>query len=164
MSSEFSAAKFSAAKFSAADVQLRMAQVRADLRRSTEGLKHNAERLTDWRYHVRRHPWLAMGVAGMVAFLAVPRRSKPMALDPDTIAQLAEQHRLVINPQEQPKGLGALNSLASAAGSALLRSGLAYLGQYVGHIVGGAAASRMSAQRPQPAERSEWTPGEDGRH
>jgi len=134
------------------------------LRRSTEGLKHNAERLTDWRYYVRRHPWLAMGAAGMVAFLAVPRRAKPMALDSDTIAQLAEQQRLVVKPQDTGKGLGVLNSLASTAGRALLRSGLAYLGQYVGHIVGGAAASRMSAPSPQPAERSEWTPREDGRH
>src|SRR5437763_1024954 len=66
---------------SVAEVQLRMAQVRADLQRSAEGLKHNAQTLTDWRYYVRQHPWLAVGAAGAVAFLAVPRRTKPVSLD-----------------------------------------------------------------------------------
>jgi len=65
------------AETSAAEIRQRMAQVRVDLQRSTEGLKHNAQTLTDWRYHVRRHPWLTFGAAGVVAFLAVPRRATP---------------------------------------------------------------------------------------
>src|SRR5436853_6473917 len=110
-----------ASEASPIELQQRMAQVRADLQRSTEGLKPKAQALSDWRYHVRRHPWLAFGAAGVVAFLAVPRRAKPIALDAGTVTRLAEQHRLVVQPEDAAGGrAGLLGSLAATAGNALL--------------------------------------------
>ena len=147
---------------SAAELQNRMAQVRADLQRSTQGLRHNAQTLVDWRYHVRQHPWLALGTAGVVAFLAVPRRPKPVSLDPETVARLAEQQRLVVQPKEAAAGGSSLlASLATTAGNAMLRTGLAYLGQQVGQMVSAAVAAR--AARPERRQRSNGAPLEDGR-
>src|SRR6478736_4691247 len=109
------------AETSAAEIRQRMAQVRANLLRSTDGLKHNAQTLTDWRYHVRRHPWLTLGAAGVVAFLAVPRRAAPAPspVDAETLARLAEQRRVVVAPAESRSGgPSLLNSLATTAGNA----------------------------------------------
>jgi hypothetical protein len=133
-----------ASDLSAADVQQRMAQVRADLHRSTERLKDDVQSLSDWRYHVRQHPWVALGAAGMVAFLAVPRKAKPASLDAEALSRLAQQHRLIVQAPDATKGGSLLGSLAATMSKALLRAGLAYFGQQLGQVVGAAVATRTS--------------------
>ncbi len=59
------------------NIPRRMAQVRGELGRTAGNLSvqaHDLKReLLDWRYYVRRHPWVALGMAAALGYLAVPR-------------------------------------------------------------------------------------------
>jgi hypothetical protein len=136
------------------EVRQRMARLRADLHRSAEGLKHDVRTLTDWRYHVRQHPWLVFGASGLVAFLAVPRRTQPVSLDAASVACLTERRRLAVQSKRAARGGKSLfGSLVTMAGHALLRSGLAYLGQHAGQLIGSTVASRSMADRRNRSPR-----------
>jgi hypothetical protein len=56
------------------EIQRRMAQVRHELHEEVREAVKGAQSLTDWRSHVRHHPWLALGAAAAVGYLIVPRR------------------------------------------------------------------------------------------
>src|SRR5262249_32153022 len=101
----------------------------------------------DWRYHVRRHPWVALGAAGVVAFFAVPRKAKPASLDAEALARLAEQQRLIVQAPDATKGGSLLGSLAATVSKALLRAGLAYFGQQLGQVIGAVVAARTTAEK-----------------
>jgi hypothetical protein len=56
------------------EIQRRMAQVRHELHEEVREAVKGAQSLTDWRSHVRNHPWLATGAAATLGYLIVPRR------------------------------------------------------------------------------------------
>jgi hypothetical protein len=55
-------------------VEDQMALVRARLRRDGEACQQAKEHWSDWRTHVRAHPWLACGVAAALGYVLVPGR------------------------------------------------------------------------------------------
>ena len=70
------------------EIQRQMAQVRHELHQEAREMVKGAESLTDWRSHVRHHPWLALGAAAAVGYLIVPRRRQEPA---PTIVAVAPQ-------------------------------------------------------------------------
>lgn len=57
-----------------------MALVRARLRRDGAECQQAKERWTDWKTHVRAHPWLACGAAAALGYVLIPaRHSAPFA-------------------------------------------------------------------------------------
>lgn len=54
------------------DLENRMAAVRARLHQESLACQRARERWTDWRTHVKAHPWLACGVAAIVGYAVVP--------------------------------------------------------------------------------------------
>lgn len=109
-----------------------MAQVRRNLVEEADQIAEHARTVTDWRYYVRTYPWASMAVAAAVGYIVVPRRLEVLTPDPDTLARLARQDRLVVKPKaeaEPKKGLpGTLFTFLS---SMVIRGALAAIGQQV---------------------------------
>lgn len=129
------------------EVRDRMARVRADLRHSAAQLREDAQSLADWRYYVRRYPWISAAAAGAVGYLIVPRRKEQVTPDPKALAEWARQQRLVVQPQERPAASsGLISSLTSTLGRTLLRSALAYAGQHFGQVLAAKMANAPPGQ------------------
>jgi len=137
-----------------AELQRRMAQVREDLQRNSARLKENAQTLADWRYYVRRYPWVSLAAAGAIGFLLVPKRTKPATPSAVALAQLAQQHGFVLQPKSKAGASnGLFSGLASTLTKTLLRAGIAYAGQHVGQLIAGrlAATAEAKSDQDQPA-------------
>jgi hypothetical protein len=61
------------------EIQRRMAQIRRELHENVRDAVEGAQSLTDWRSHVRHHPWLTLGAAAAVGYLIVPKRREQPA-------------------------------------------------------------------------------------
>lgn len=128
---------------SAEEVQAQMRQVRCELREDVQDFVESARVLTDWHYYVRTYPWLCLGAAAAVGYLIIPTRIHYVRPDPATLAELARQHKVVVQPTKESKPktgiLAAATALAVNAlmqgGMSLARQGLAnYLdGQFKAH-------------------------------
>jgi hypothetical protein len=61
------------------EIQRRMAQIRRELHEDVRSAVEGAQSLTDWRSHVRHHPWLTLGAATALGYFIVPRRREEPA-------------------------------------------------------------------------------------
>jgi hypothetical protein len=116
----------------AEQLRRQMAQVRRDLVDEADQIAESARTITDWRYYVASYPWASMAVAAAVGYIAVPRRLEIVQPDPDTLAKLARQERLVVKPKaeaEPKKGLAG--TLFTFLSSMVIRGALAAIGQQV---------------------------------
>jgi hypothetical protein len=123
------------------NIQRQMADIRERLHQHVEDIVEDARTLVDWRHYVREYPWICFGAAAALGLFVVPRRLEIMRPDAETLAQLARQERLVIEPKAQVKKeeRGAVGALLAWAGGMLLRTGMQYAGQQL------AASFRQSA-------------------
>jgi hypothetical protein len=129
-------------------------EIRAELRRTrgrlivdATAVAGGARELADWRYYVRRYPWAALGVAGALGYLAIPRRLEIMSPDARTLEQLAKRNKLVVEarpPAAQKTSL--MDTVLTMTGNVLLRAGTAYMGQQIGKLFGETAADAPSRE------------------
>lgn len=61
------------------EIRERMALIRVNIEEHSVEVKAQTEALSDWRYYVRRYPWLSVGSAAVLGYSIVPRRSNPDA-------------------------------------------------------------------------------------
>jgi hypothetical protein len=61
------------------EIRRAMAQIRRELHEDMQGVVAGAEAASDWRYYVRRYPWVALGAAAALGFLVVPKRKRSAA-------------------------------------------------------------------------------------
>src|SRR5688572_27832508 len=61
---------------SADDIVKRMQLVRRHVGEDVKGIVETAKTLSDWRYHVKHHPWILLGGAVAMGFLVAPKRRK----------------------------------------------------------------------------------------
>jgi hypothetical protein len=73
---------------SAEDIVKRMQNLRREVSDDVKGIVQSARTLTDWRYHVRHHPWLCAGLALGAGFLLVPRKRAIPKADARQLAEL----------------------------------------------------------------------------
>lgn len=93
-----------------ADLRRQMSHVRRELHHDFQGVSQQAQRLTDWRHYVRSSPLLSTGIAILAGYLAVPRKLQIDSVDPDDLAKLAKQQRIVVESQPKAaakKGVGS---------------------------------------------------------
>jgi hypothetical protein len=129
-------------------------EIRAELRRTrgrlivdATAVAGGARELADWRYYVRRYPWAALGVAGALGYLAIPRRLEIMSPDAKTLERLAKKNKLVIEskpPAAQKTSL--MDTLLTMTGNVLFRAGTAYAAQKIGKLFGETAADAPPSQ------------------
>jgi len=91
---------------SADDIAKRMQDLRREVSADVKGIVRSAKTLTDWRYHVRHHPWLCVGLALGAGFLVVPRRKHLPGADARQLAELLRKYNVALQPQ--PAGSGGL--------------------------------------------------------
>lgn len=119
----------------AEDVCRQMAQIRRDFREDVHEIVETAHRYADWKYHVRSHPWVFLGVAAAVGYLIVPPRLEIRSPDYKTLKKLAEKNHLVVEANPQPTARsGFLGSAMSFVGNLLIRQSLALAGQKLGEL------------------------------
>lgn len=133
------------------EIQRRMAQLREDLQCRARRLRENAATLTDWRYHVRRHPWVTVGVGAALGYLVIPkRRSTAQAV----AAEASTTQR------STPQSKGILAAAGTAVAGVLMRMALTYAKQRFGNVVADFAAKAQAgaAQRPTTDSSASYAP------
>ena len=143
-------AKPTAAEIS--EIQRRMAQVRHELHAEVREAVQGAQSLTDWRSHVRHHPWLALGAAAAVGYLIVPRRRHEPAPTIVAVTPHAASAALPSPAAAEPKkkkrwGLigSAVGLLAPIAVRAAQNYAIQYLEQWIAAQPPGGGASLFGA-------------------
>jgi len=87
-----------------------MAMVRRELSADIKGVTAQAKALTDWRQYVKHAPWISIGIAAAAGFMVVPRKLNMKTVDPDAIAKLAKQHRVVVESKPKAAAKAGLSS------------------------------------------------------
>lgn len=128
---------------SAEEVQQQMRQVRCELGDDVQEFVDSARTLTDWHYYVRSYPWLCLGAAAAVGYLVIPTRVHYVRPDPATLAELARQHKVVVQPTQDSKPKqGIVAAVAALATNALLQGGMALARQGLSNYLDGQLKSR----------------------
>jgi hypothetical protein len=93
------------------NIQDHMAQIRREVDQTVGDIAGQVDdlrrQLADWRYYVRRYPWVAVAGAAAVGYLIVPKRvPRTVHPDPESLAALSREGRLTI--RQKPTTLQAL--------------------------------------------------------
>ena len=113
------------------NIQDRMAQIRREVDETVDDIAFHARdltrQLTDWRYYVRRYPWVVAAGAAAVGYLIVPKRlPRIVQPDPETLAALSREGRLSI--QQKPTAVQTLASVGlNQLSTVVMRSAANYL-------------------------------------
>ena len=117
-------------------IRFRMQRIRQHMDDDVDGLMANAQQLMDWKYHVRRHPMAAIAVAALAGYLLVPKPrakvEKRVYLDRDGARELASHNDRIILEESEGASPSLFKSASIMAANALVRAGLAYMGQQIG--------------------------------
>ncbi len=106
---------------SADDIVRRMQLVRRDVGDDVKGIVETARTLSDWRYHVKHHPWILLGGAIALGFLVAPKRRKIPGDEAKELAALLKKYNVgVTSPTSAGKGFAA--SMLSIAAPFVMRS------------------------------------------
>jgi hypothetical protein len=115
------------------EIQRQMAQVRRELHEEVREAVKGAQSLTDWRSHVRNHPWLATGAAATLGYLIVPRRHHEpvptiVAMSPPTASAAAP---LSATAEPKKTRLGVVGSAFALLAPIAVRAAQNYAIQYL---------------------------------
>jgi len=93
------------------NIQDHMAQVRREVDQTVgeiaNQVHHMKQQLGDWRYYVRRYPWVVAAGVAAIGYLIVPARTpRTVHPDPESLAALSREGRLTI--RQKPAALQAL--------------------------------------------------------
>ena len=93
---------------SADEIVKRMQDVRREVGVDVQGIRESAKTLSDWRYHVKNHPWMCVGAAAALGFFVVPKRKAVPTEDAKELVDLLKKHNLNAGPMPAAsKGLAA---------------------------------------------------------
>lgn len=131
---------------SAETIRKEMQHVRREIADDMHDVVESTRQMTNWRSYVNRYPLVCLGAAAAVGFMIVPKRVEIVSPDVDALLRLAKKNKLVVNnePTAQAKS-GFAGAMLGLVGNAVLRAGIAYVGQNLGKVSGGAAAAQHEA-------------------
>jgi hypothetical protein len=114
-------------------VRKRMEQLRAELDQQWGDIAASARTLFDWRYYVRRYPWVCVAGAAALGFLIVPVRAKTTRLSEEQLREIARQARVVVDMPKRASGiLGMAAPLATMLAGAAARAAVAHFQKQLG--------------------------------
>ena len=136
------------------EIRQRMNALRGSLDLDVEQVATSVRAKTDWRYYVRNYPWLTIAAATAVGYLVVPRRVErveKIISDPDTLARLAKQEKLVVSKKARAQAgsdsiMSKLLAVALAAGS---RAAIGYVSGKLGSTLSGSNARKQEGRTQQ---------------
>ena len=121
LSVEITAAEPAAEVVMTADeIQEQMATTRRQIHDRSDEVVTQTKELSDWRFYVRRHPWVSVTAAAVIGFAIVPGRAKTTDGDPDD--------------QGEDSKVDVLRSMVSATAK---RAAMAHLSRTLGDVFGG---------------------------
>lgn len=131
------------------EIRRSMQQIRGGLKQDVEGIRVQARRLADWHYYLTRFPLASIATAAAIGFLVIPKRPRVVQADAETLAQMAKDHRLVVQTVGgEPERKGIMGLLSSAIAAGLLRYGKSYATAQLQQLVRGVAAGKARRQVP----------------
>ncbi len=95
-------------------IKQRMAEIRTDLPYSADVARARVQQLTDWRYHLSRHPLPIVAAAVVAGYLLVPRKRVP-----DRV--IVHRDSAIQADVKKPVERGMFAGIAAAVGTMLLR-------------------------------------------
>jgi hypothetical protein len=134
-------------QLSAEEIRRLMDVVRHRMSGEAANVAVSAKRLADWRFYLHEFTGPVLAAAGVVGFLLVPKKQKPIA-DMDQLQAVAEKKGWIIDPSTvQPtRKPSLLDTGLTLAGNMLLRAGIAFAGQQVGKVFGHQMADQTTEE------------------
>lgn len=130
----------------AEQIRQQMAVIRREVQSDVGEIVEDAQTLLNWRFYVKRYPWVCLSAATAIGYLVVPKRLEVMSPDAETLQKLAKKNRLVVKQKPEAHARGGLGgAVFTMLANTLLRAGVAYLGQQSGKVLGTQAARQPSA-------------------
>lgn len=124
----------------AAHIEREMERLRQTLDYHAEGLVDSAKTLTDWKYYAKSHPWLFLGTAAAVGFLAVPKvPQKEMHVE--KAAGWLPQRVVVKEPPQKQANRGVAVAILGLLANAVIKAGI------------GMATQKLSSAMRPPVDR-----------
>jgi hypothetical protein len=108
---------------SAEEIVKRMQHVRRDVGDDVKGIVETARTLSDWRYHVKHHPWLCVGLALALGFLVVPKRKRIPSAEAKELISLLKKYNVGVTTPPASAG-GLLRTVISLAAPAVARTAM----------------------------------------
>jgi len=108
---------------SAEEIVKRMQHVRREVSDDVKGIVQTAKTLSDWRYHVKHHPWLCVGLALALGFLVVPKRKRIPTQEAKELIALLKKYNVGVTAPSSSAG-GLLRTLVGVAAPALARTAM----------------------------------------
>jgi hypothetical protein len=112
-----------------------MARVRSHLANDVGEVVEQAKELTDWRSHVRRHPWLFAGAAAAIGFMIVParRRRGDFSAEANGVRAVLGKEAHEMSTASRTKS--ALHPLLNAAAGSVMRSLMTMAGHQIQNML-----------------------------
>jgi hypothetical protein len=117
-------------------IRRQMKSIRQELGDDVKGIVDGARQLSDWRYYVRRHPWLCVGSAFALGVLAVPGRRKP-----------SDEKMEKILDQLRTSGLAAAAMRSAPPAGGLAARAISIAGPFLARQLAGLVAQQMGGKR-----------------
>jgi len=102
------------------EIKEQMATTRRQIHERSDEVLTSTKELTDWRFHVRRHPWVSVTAAAVIGYAIVPGRTQTTDGDPDD--------------QSDDSKADVLRSMLAATAK---RAAMAHLSRTLGDVFGG---------------------------
>ena len=144
-----------------------MAVLRERMDDEFDDVIENAQVLGDWKFYVRKYPWICLAGAAAAGFVVVPGRSKtPYGIQtmrtPGTVDRGAVDKRVATKPGEETQPPSPGGAFKSMVVNMLMRTAVTYAGRRLGAFLtdgleaggrdaGGRDAGGRDAGRP-PSE------------
>ena len=114
-------------ELTAEQIRERMREIRRDLRADVKGIVVHASHMFDWKSYVRSFPWGSLAAAAIVGYLIVPRRTKVVQPDAETLEALVrEQQKFVTPPTPPPPQRSMIGALMPVVGGMVARMAIDY--------------------------------------
>lgn len=135
-------------QLSARELRQLMDVVRHRMSGEAANVATSAKRLTDWRFYIHEFTGPLLATAGLVGFLLVPKKQKPIA-DLEALQRVAEKKGWIVDPSavSPMRKPSLLETGMNLAGNMLLRAGIAFAGQQVGKVFGHEMADQTSQEQ-----------------
>ncbi|RIK88579.1 MAG: hypothetical protein DCC67_00580 [Planctomycetota bacterium] len=131
------------------DIRRRMQQVRQTAACEVKEIVDSAKTLTDWRYHIKRHPWVCMGAAAALGYLVVPRKKHVRSEEAKELAALLKKYNVGVSAPAESSNKGMMKTMIGAAVPMLARTAVKVAQQ---RMAGGGLSGLLGAKPPETAD------------
>ncbi|MCA9136948.1 MAG: hypothetical protein KDB00_09315 [Planctomycetales bacterium] len=105
-------------------IRRRMQKIRNELPYDADAARERVRQLTDWKYHVRKHPWPILVTAGVIGYMSIPAKNQDRTTRKSGAGLTDDASAVPIDSPSAEKGLlggitGALLTLAIRSGTSI---------------------------------------------